>query len=191
MKQAMHQACLLVGSNIRPTKNIPLAVNLLQKYMTILQTASVWETEAVGSDSPNFLNAALLVTTSMEAEILKERVLRPLEARLERVRTSDKNAPRTIDLDILLFDHQLLEPNLWRYAYCAVPVAEVLPGYQTDTGEYLKDAALRLVRSTSIWERTDISIYDFQYCSVICSKKQVGNLENKNNCSTHRPEVFH
>ena len=108
MKQAMHQACLLVGSNIRPTKNIPLAVNLLQTYMTILQVSSVWETEAVGSDSSNFLNAALLVTTSMEVEILKERVLRPLEACLERVRTSDKNAARTIDLDILLFDHQLL-----------------------------------------------------------------------------------
>lgn len=166
-----------MGSNICPTKNLPLAVYLLQKYMTILQTSSVWETEAVGSDSPNFLNAALLVTTSMEAEILKEQVLRPLEARLERVRTSDKNAPRTIDLDIILFDRQLLEPNLWRYAYCAVPVAEVLPGYQSDTGEYLKDSALHLVRSTSIWERKDVSIHDSQYCFVICNGQEVRNMD--------------
>jgi 2-amino-4-hydroxy-6-hydroxymethyldihydropteridine diphosphokinase len=179
MKQAMHQVCLLLGSNIRPTQNIPLAVSLLHKYIPILQASSVWETEAVGSDSPNFLNAALLVTTSMEAEILKEQVLHPLETRLKRVRTSDKNSPRTIDLDIILFDHQLLEPNLWRYAYCAVPVAEVLPGYQSDTGEYLKDAALHLVRSTSIWERTDITIHDFQYCSVIYTEQDLRNMENK------------
>jgi 2-amino-4-hydroxy-6-hydroxymethyldihydropteridine diphosphokinase len=158
MKQAMHQACLLVGSNIQPAKNIPLAVSLLQSHMTILKTSSIWETEAVGSDDANFLNVALLVTTSMEVEILKEQVLHPLEARLERVRTSNKNAPRTIDLDILLFDQQLLEPNLWRYAHCAVPVAEILPEYQSDTGEYLKDAALRLASSTSILMRMDIPV---------------------------------
>jgi 2-amino-4-hydroxy-6-hydroxymethyldihydropteridine diphosphokinase len=158
MKQAMHQACLLLGSNIQPTKNIPLAVSLLQSHMTIFKTSSVWETEAVGSDGANFLNVALLVSTSMEVDTLKEQVLHPLETRLERVRTSDKNAPRTIDLDLLLFDQQLLAPDLWMYAHCAVPVAEILPGYQSDTGEYLKDAASRLARSTSIVMRVDIPI---------------------------------
>ena len=162
MKQAMHRVCLLLGSNIQPEKNIPLAVNLLQKQLTILQTSSVWESKAVGSNSANMLNAALLVLTSLEAEIFKEQVLRPLEAQLERVRISDKNAPRTIDLDILLFDQQLLDANLWQYAYRAVPLAEVLPDYQAETGEHLKDAALRLAHTTPIWVRKDVSIYPFR-----------------------------
>src|SRR5688500_11861781 len=153
MKQAMHQVCLLLGSNIQPEKNIPLAVNLLQKQLTILQASSVWETKAVGSDGANFLNAALLALTSLEAEILKEQVLHPLEAHLGRLRTRDKNAPRTIDLDILLFDQQLLDPGLWQYAYRAIPVSEVLPDYQSETGEHLKDAALRLANTMPIWVR--------------------------------------
>jgi 2-amino-4-hydroxy-6-hydroxymethyldihydropteridine diphosphokinase len=158
MTQVMHRVCLLLGSNIQPEKNIPLAVDLLRKQLTILQASSVWESKAVGSDGANILNAALLVLTSLEAEILKKQVLRPLEAQLGRVRTNDKNAPRTIDLDILFFDQQLLDQNLWQYAYRAVPMAEILPDYQSETGEHLKDAALRLARTTPIWVRDDVSL---------------------------------
>ena len=154
----MHRVCLLLGSNIQPEKNIPLAMSLLQKQLTILKTSSVWESRAVGSDGANILNAAMLALTSLDAETLKEDVLHPLEAQLERVRTRDKNSPRTIDLDILTFDQQLLDLNLWHYAYRAVPMAEVLPDYQSETGEYLKDAALRLAHTTPIWVRNDVSI---------------------------------
>jgi 2-amino-4-hydroxy-6-hydroxymethyldihydropteridine diphosphokinase len=158
MKQAMHQVCLLLGSNIQPEINIPLVVKLLQKQLTILQTSSVWESRAVGSHDANILNAALLILTSLEADILKKQVLRPLEAQLGRVRTTDKNSPRTIDLDILLFDQQLFELNLWQSAYRAVPMADILPDYQSETGEYLKDAASRLARTTPIWVRMDVSM---------------------------------
>ena len=161
MKQSMHRVGLLLGSNIQPEKNLPLAVNLLQKQLTILQTSSVWESKAVGSDGANILNAAMLALTSLEAKILKEQVLRPLEAQLGRVRTSDKNAPRTIDIDILLFDEQLLAPDLWQYAFRAVPMAEILPDYQSKTGEFLKDAAVRLAQTTPIWVRQDVSIAPF------------------------------
>jgi len=155
----MHRVCLLLGSNIQPEKNIPLVVNLLQKRVTVLQASSAWESQAVGSDGPNILNAALLVLTTLDTDNLKEQVLRPLEAQLGRVRTKDKNAPRTIDLDIILVDKLLLDPNLWRYAHRAVPVAEILPGYQSGTGEYLKDVASRLAHETPIWVRKDVSIH--------------------------------
>jgi hypothetical protein len=39
---------------------------------------------------------------------------------------------------LFLFDQQLLEPNLWRYADCAVPCAEVLSEYNSDSGKYLR-----------------------------------------------------
>ena len=156
----MHQVCLLIGSNIQPEKNLPLSVTLLKKVMPVLQVSSVWEFATVGSDGPNMLNAAILVSTPLDPEELKEQMLRPLEAQMGRVRTSDKNAPRTIDLDIIFFDQQCLEPNLWHYAFRAVPVAQVLPEYQSESGETLQEAAIRLAQHTPIWIRRDVEIQE-------------------------------
>jgi 2-amino-4-hydroxy-6-hydroxymethyldihydropteridine diphosphokinase len=159
MEPEKHQACLLLGSNIQPEQNIPLAVAHLQKRLTVLEASSIWQSDAIGSSGPDFLNGALLVSTPLDADALKEQVLHSLEAQLGRVRTEDKNAPRTIDIDIILFDGILLDPTLWKYAHRAVPVAELLPGYRSDSGEYLKDTALRLARTTPISVRKDVTIY--------------------------------
>jgi len=145
-----HQVCLLLGSNIQPEKNLALGVDLLRSKAKIVRCSSVWETPAVGSSGPNFLNLALLVTTSLDAGKFKEGVIRPLEMHLGRVRSTDKNAPRTIDIDIILFDNQLLDPNLWRFAHRAVPVAEILPDIQSDQGDLLSDIASRLAETTQI-----------------------------------------
>ena len=158
MTQPGHQACLLLGSNIQPEINLPRAVSQLQSQVEVLRASSVWETPSVGSGGPNFLNAALLIATSIEALALKEQVLRPLEARMGRVRTADKNAPRTIDLDIILFDGRLLDPSLWLHAHRAVPVAELMPNYRSETGETLSQAASRLAHSTDIRMRADVTI---------------------------------
>ena len=158
MRGTEREVCLLLGSNIRPEQNLPAAVNLLQKQLRLLQASSVWETTAVGSAGPNFLNAALRARALFDVLDLKERVIHPIEAQLGRVRTSDKNAPRTIDIDLILFDGQLLDATLWKYAYRAVPVAEILPGYLSDTGATLKDVASRLANSSQISVRTDVSI---------------------------------
>ena len=73
-----------------------------------------WETQAVGSPGPNFLNTAVKITTGLEMSALKLSVLRSVEQELGRVRTSDKNAPRTIDLDIIVFDDEICESNYGR-----------------------------------------------------------------------------
>lgn len=157
MVQGNHRACLLLGSNIRPELNLARAVAQLRRQLAVLQASSVWQSKAVGSGGPDFLNVALLVATPLEAGALKEQVLRPLEAEMGRVRTSDKNAPRTIDADIVLFDGVLLDEALWEYAYCAVPVAELLPDYRSGSGEALKDIALRLAQMTAISTRSGSS----------------------------------
>lgn len=148
MKQEEHQAVLLLGSNIQPEQNIPHAIACLQKQLRVLQASSVWQSAAVGSGGPDFLNCALLVAAPLDASTLKEQVLRPLEVQMGRVWTEDKSSPRPIDIDIIIFDGVLLDPGLWEYAYQAAPIAELLPGYQSASGEYLKDAALRLGPAT-------------------------------------------
>jgi 2-amino-4-hydroxy-6-hydroxymethyldihydropteridine diphosphokinase len=158
MMQDDNQVCLLIGSNIEPEQNLVLAVEMLQKHMTILRVSSVWETPPVGSDGPCFLNAALFGLTPKKAYSLKKGVLHPLEAQMGRVRSADKNAPRSIDLDIIAFDGKLLDATVWQYAYRAVPVAELLPFYLSETGETLHDAALRLKRATHLRVRPDVLI---------------------------------
>jgi 2-amino-4-hydroxy-6-hydroxymethyldihydropteridine diphosphokinase len=156
MNASMHQACLLLGSNIEPERNIPRAVVLLQEKLAILQVSSVWQSASVDCCYPDYLNMALLVLTPLDVQQLKDQVLRPLEAQMGRVRTEDKNASRPIDLDIILFDGLLLDSTLWQHAHQAVPVAEIIPDYTSETGESLKDVAMRLAQSTPVQIRKDI-----------------------------------
>ena len=158
MMESEHQACLLLGSNIQPGKNLALGVDLLRQKVKVLQLSSVWESLSVGSGGPDFLNLAVLITTPLEASELKEKLLRPLEAQLGRVRSEDKNAPRTIDIDIIIFDGRLLDPTLFRYAYRAVPVAEILPDFRSDRGEFLREVAFKLVETSPIRLKPDILI---------------------------------
>lgn len=161
MNPGKHRICLLLGSNIEPEKHLLASIQLLAQHVALVQTSSIWESKAVGSDGPNFLNAAVLAMTTRDADSLKEQVVRPLEEHLGRVRTRDKNAPRTMDIDIILFDQQVLDPSLWHHAHRAVPVSEILPECRSETGKYLKDIASHLVSLSPIWVRTDVSGYPF------------------------------
>jgi 2-amino-4-hydroxy-6-hydroxymethyldihydropteridine diphosphokinase len=150
MMVSEHQVCLLLGSNIQPERNLPLAIDLLQNQLTILQISCVWETSPVGSTGPNFLNAALLAQTPLEQKTLKLQILTPLEAKMGRVRSADKNAPRPIDLDIILFDGLVLDPSFWLFAHRAVPVAEIQPDIRSEAGETLKEIGAKFVSAGSI-----------------------------------------
>jgi len=139
------QAFLSLGSNIDPFNNISQAVRLLRAYSPDLRHSLAYETKAVGSDGPNFINLAAGLTTGLEAEALKEQVLRPIEDRLGRMRTDDKFAPRTIDLDIIVFDEQVLEAELWQRVFLALPLSELLPDLiHPQTGQSLREVAQQL-----------------------------------------------
>jgi 2-amino-4-hydroxy-6-hydroxymethyldihydropteridine diphosphokinase len=150
MRAREHGVCLLLGSNIQPGENLARGLDLLRQKVKVARLSSVWETPPVGASGPNFLNLAVLIKTSMEAGELKEKILRPLETRLGRVRSADQNAPRPIDIDIVIFDGQLLDADLFRYAHRAVPVAEILPDFRSNTGELLHEVSCRLVETSPI-----------------------------------------
>lgn len=125
----LHRAILSLGSNIHAESNLPAAMRLLRQAGQVLAVSSVWESESVGFAGPNFLNACALVTTSLQPAQFKEQIIRPIEDSLGRVRSAEKNAPRTIDIDLLLFDDQPLNTDFWAYAFVVVPLAELLPGF--------------------------------------------------------------
>ena len=158
----LHRAYLCLGSNIQPEHNIREAVRLLRERARVTKLSTCWETEAVRGAStlpsaPNFLNIAALVETPLPPGALKEQLLDPIERELGRVRTADKYAPRTIDLDITLFDEQVLDPEIWRRVYLATIMSELLPELRhPESGERLEDLAHRLRESSPAIPRPEI-----------------------------------
>jgi len=151
------QVCLGLGSNINPETNIPKAIELLRQFLLLESISTAWETPPVGTLGPNFVNAALLTYTDLTSEIFKNEIIRPIETQLGRIRSQNKNAPRTIDIDVLIWDQQILEPLIWEEAYLAVPVAELLQDLKSQDSEAnLKHTAQRLASISNIVPRPDI-----------------------------------
>jgi len=152
-----HRCYIGIGSNISPHTNLPASVEMLRRHVAIQGYSTAWQTKAVGSEGPDYLNAAVEARTNLPSESLKNRIIRRIERQLGRVRTNDKYSPRTIDLDILIFDDELLDWEIWNHAYLAVPLAELLPNYKhPNTGETLKEAAERLSHDTRIIPRPEV-----------------------------------
>lgn len=125
----LHHVYLNLGSNIEPEKNIPQAIQLLKQVTDVIAISSVWETESVGYDAANFLNVCVLIHSGLSASELKEKFFRPIELQLGRVRNGIKNAPRTIDIDIVLYDQTPDNLSTWNYGFVFVPLAELLPEF--------------------------------------------------------------
>ena len=148
-----HLAYLNLGSNIRPEINLPKALNLLSEYGEVEKVSSVWESQAVGAVSPNYLNVCARFTSTFSQAALKEQVIQSIEARLGRERSANKYASRTIDIDIVIFDDEFINHDSWKLAYVVVPLAEVYPEYRNHrTGETVGEIAARLRQA--VWLET-------------------------------------
>jgi 2-amino-4-hydroxy-6-hydroxymethyldihydropteridine diphosphokinase len=166
----MTQAFIALGSNIGGPRYLPEAVRRLARSPScrLMAVSPVYETAPVGkTDQPNFLNAAVLVETDLSPDELKAQVLQRIERELGRVRTADRNAPRTIDLDITLFGDRVIQvgqrhipdPDLLRYAHIAVPVADLAPSFRhPETGRTLQAIAQGLPASGLV-PRPDIVLW--------------------------------
>ena len=86
-------------------------------------------------DQPAFLNAAVELQTRLAPRVLLDLLLE-IEQRFGRVRDpADKNGPRTLDLDLLVFGDELLDqpgmhvphPHLAERAFVLVPLNEIAP----------------------------------------------------------------
>ncbi len=145
-----HLAYLSLGSNIQPEKNLVRAIQLLQEQGRMESISSAWESRSFGADGPNYLNACIALATRRSWPELKEEVILPIELQLGRKRTENKYAPRTMDVDIILFDDRSCDEKSWEKAFVVVPLAEIYPHYQNPLSkESIAETAARLRRE--IW----------------------------------------
>jgi 2-amino-4-hydroxy-6-hydroxymethyldihydropteridine diphosphokinase len=157
---SLHHAYLNLGSNIDPELNLPRAVDLLKGHGEIKAVSHVWESKSVGYDGPNFLNACVLFLTESQPENLKTGIIHPIEAQLGRVRGGDKNMPRTMDIDVIVFDDMpIMKMDYWDQAFIMVPLAELLPDFIHPVhGVKLSRFSGQLQRQVWIVKRTDVSL---------------------------------
>ncbi len=132
---------IALGSNINPLENLTRAIELLRQKTSIIELSSVYKTAPQEFlNQPDFLNIVVKVSITVTPEILKSEVLGWIERELGRVRDPyNKNAPRTIDLDISLWNDEVFEygtkpwhipdPDILHYAHVAIPLAEIAPDY--------------------------------------------------------------
>ncbi len=165
-------AYLSLGSNIAPEQNLPAAVRKLAEFGHILAVSSAWESPPAGfADQPDYLNAAVLLETPLPAHELRDTVIAAVESALGRVRTENRNAPRTIDIDIMLFNRDILrvgqrsipDPEVLERPFVAIPLAEIAPDYvHPETGETLAAIAGRFhPEAAGMRRRTDVVLTPF------------------------------
>ncbi|OZI10344.1 2-amino-4-hydroxy-6-hydroxymethyldihydropteridine diphosphokinase [Bacillaceae bacterium SAS-127] len=130
-----NKAYLSLGTNVGDRlANLQAALTSLQndEYITIEEISSIYETDPVGyTDQANFLNMAIKICTPLSAEELLDKCL-SIEAQLGRVREI-KWGPRTIDLDILLYNQDNIEseklivphPRMHERAFVLIPLLEI------------------------------------------------------------------
>ncbi|WP_417378249.1 2-amino-4-hydroxy-6-hydroxymethyldihydropteridine diphosphokinase [Gimesia sp.] len=167
----MNQVYLALGSNIRAESNLPQAVRLLESCGKIIQKSSVWQSRPVGDENQaDFLNAAVLLETECDAQRIWDEVIPGIEARLFRVRDPlNKNGPRTIDIDLVLFNEAQLQiahrivpdPEISSRIFLAVPLAEVAPEYCVPgLGRAISDIAAELQANnvSEFFRRDDVPL---------------------------------
>lgn len=109
----MNVAVIGIGSNINPEKNIPLALKLLGDHMTVEKVSELVTTPPIGITSqPDFVNGAVRVTTHLSRQEL-ERVLKTTEDLTGRDRSLPRFGPRTIDLDLVVWNQEIVDPDYY------------------------------------------------------------------------------
>ncbi len=153
-----------VGSNIEPESNIADALIRLSEHVGITGISSFYKTAPLLRENQgDYLNGVWQISTSIPPEGLKSGVLRRIEEELHRNRESDKYAPRTIDLDLLLYgdvviqedDLTIPDPDICKRSFIAFPLSELNPDLvMPDTKEPLIDLLGALSKENMIPDKT-------------------------------------
>lgn len=122
-----------LGSNIEAEHNIRKGLDDLARLYRNLTLSTVFESEAVGFEGDNFLNLVARAETDQPiAEVVA--TFKAIEQAHGRARGAKKFAPRTLDLDLLLYDDiqcvmpvELPRPEIYHNAFVLWPLAELAP----------------------------------------------------------------
>ena len=136
----MNEAYIGIGSNLDPVANIRKSLPAIRRSLDVTGTSRFYRNPAFTPASripppPAFVNGVLRVRTRRSPHEIKFDILRVIEQEAGRRRTADRYAPRSLDLDLLVYgdlrirtrDLELPDPDLLLYPFWAVPMADLAP----------------------------------------------------------------
>ncbi|MDD5267476.1 MAG: 2-amino-4-hydroxy-6-hydroxymethyldihydropteridine diphosphokinase [Methylococcales bacterium] len=164
----MPKGYISIGSNIDKDKNILASLQTLEHHFGELTTSSIYESEPVGFTGDTFYNLVVGFNSELSVkEVAKQ--LRQIELDNGRTRNCQKFSPRTLDLDLLLYDDlvindgrlQIPRDEIERYAFVLEPLAEIAPNLKhpishisyADLWEKFDKTNLKQKRVTPVWAR--------------------------------------
>ena len=160
------RAAIGLGSNIEPEQNLVRAAVALRDLGEVRSASNVYQNPAIGrADQPDYLNAAILLETELPPLELRQE-LRKIERELGRVRSADRYAARTIDLDLCLYgdlvvltaELTLPDPDILHRPHLALTLSELEPALiYPGSSEPLGAIAQRLARDAMFELREDVS----------------------------------
>ncbi|AGH43120.1 2-amino-4-hydroxy-6-hydroxymethyldihydropteridine diphosphokinase [Paraglaciecola psychrophila] len=126
-----HIIYISVGSNVDKQKHTKAGLQGMYQAFGELTLSSVFESESVGFEGNNFYNLVIKANTMLSiAQVCS--VLKQIEQDNKRQRSERKFAPRTLDLDLLLYDNQAMSqpielprPEVLYNAFVLKPLAEI------------------------------------------------------------------
>lgn len=119
----------------------------------LLRVSGLWSSSPVDAGGPDYCNAVAELASSL-APLALLRAMQDIEDRHGRVRPAGvRNAPRTLDLDMLCFGDVRLEharlilphPRMHLRAFVLAPLAEIRPDWRLADGEPIDAAVRRLL----------------------------------------------
>tara|TARA_B100000686_G_C16491748_1_gene812463 strand:+ start:314 stop:718 length:405 start_codon:yes stop_codon:yes gene_type:complete len=126
-----NEVVIALGSNIDPQANLELAVLELKSRFNVSKISQWIRTKPIGiQNQPDFFNGALLLETKMNLKSLKQ-VLKSVEDLMGRDRSLPKFGPRVIDLDILIWNREVLDNDYFERDFLRKGVEEILPNFES------------------------------------------------------------
>jgi len=123
-----NEAIISLGSNINAKANTIAALEKLEALGNIFEQTEFITTKPLKyKDQPDFLNGAVKLYTKLNLEQLILS-LKKIENELGRIRTDNKNAERTIDLDVTLYNNHIIDKDVYEFDFLKRFVKELKPG---------------------------------------------------------------
>lgn len=129
----MAQVYISLGTNINRDFHLNHGLDALAKQFGLLTLSSLFESEAIGFNGSPFYNMVIKLTTTLPIEKVCT-ILRNIEFSNGRSLTAKKFSPRTLDLDLLLYDDLILQQpaqiprdEICSNAFVLWPLAEISP----------------------------------------------------------------
>ncbi|MFD2115440.1 2-amino-4-hydroxy-6-hydroxymethyldihydropteridine diphosphokinase [Paenibacillus yanchengensis] len=136
---SVHQVYIALGSNMgERERQLMEAIHSIHQWenTNVIRISDIYETDPVGyMDQPQFLNMVIYVQTEMSPLVLLHRLLQlELQMGRERGEQSERFGPRTIDLDILLYDNVITDeqqltlphPRMMERAFVLIPLYAIM-----------------------------------------------------------------